>query len=257
MGGGASFLGTASDTTVAALFNLAAAETNPSAIAAAGEIAVPALLFSGSLDCVTPPAGHQIPMYEALASGCKTHVMLMGGSHCQFAESNFICSLGETACPTPTITRTEQQDLTLALLVPWLAGILYDDPQAWEDFQDLLAGLSGIECVQDCPVSAVVENGPPVDVRDTGLGVESYPNPFSDETQIRFRTDYGASVTVDVYAVTGRRVRSLVDGTMSPGWHGVAWDGRDDGGQALPSGVYLYRVRHARGILTGRVVLAR
>ena len=42
-----------------------------------------------------------------------------------------------------------------------------------------------------------------------------------------------------IYDASGRLVRSLIDGALPPGWHGVRWDGKDDMGRSVSSGVYL------------------
>ena len=52
-------------------------------------------MFCGTNDCVTPPADHQIPMYDALAGGWRTRVTITGASHCQFNSYSFLCALGE------------------------------------------------------------------------------------------------------------------------------------------------------------------
>ena len=62
MGGGAAFLAAATNTSIKAVVGFAPAETNPSAIAAATNITVPAIIFSGGQDGVTPPADHHIPI---------------------------------------------------------------------------------------------------------------------------------------------------------------------------------------------------
>jgi hypothetical protein len=74
-----------------------------------------------------------------------------------------------------------------------------------------------------------------------------HPNPFNPATHIRFYVAPGADtrVQVDVYDLRGRRVRSLQQGDLVPGWHDLTWDGRDDGGRGQSSGVYVLRARQA------------
>ena len=121
MGGGASFLAAQLNPNIRTLINFAAAETTPSAIQAAAGISIPSLVFSGGNDCVAPPNTNQIPMYLGLASSCKTLITIIGGSHCQMANSNFLCGIGEATCsPQPTITRTGQQNVIDNYLLPWL-----------------------------------------------------------------------------------------------------------------------------------------
>jgi pimeloyl-ACP methyl ester carboxylesterase len=121
MGGGASFLAAQLNPNIKTLLNFAPAETNPSAIQAAATISIPSLIFAGVNDCVTPPISNQIPMYTGLISSCKTLISIIGGSHCQMANSNFFCGVGESSCtPQPTITRTVQQNSINNYLLPWL-----------------------------------------------------------------------------------------------------------------------------------------
>ncbi len=121
MGGGASFLAAQLNSNIKTLVNFAPAEVNPSAIQGAAAVTIPALIFAGINDCVTPPISNQIPMYNGLSSSCKTLISIIGGSHCQMANNNFLCGIGESTCtPQPTITRTAQQNSINSYLLPWL-----------------------------------------------------------------------------------------------------------------------------------------
>ncbi|MFH1502553.1 MAG: C1 family peptidase [Candidatus Eisenbacteria bacterium] len=72
----------------------------------------------------------------------------------------------------------------------------------------------------------------------------NYPNPFNPSTSISYVVPAsGARVTIVVYDLSGRVVRTLVDGEKPAGEHAAVWLGRDDGGSELASGVYFYRVR--------------
>lgn len=150
MGGGAAVLA-ASGSSVTALATLAAANTNPSAIAASAYVSIPTLFIAGSNDCVTPIGQHQQPMFEATASSCKTFVSLTGGNHCQMANSNFFCSLGEATCsPSATINREEQHQLIASVLVNWLKATLYADCDAASGFEDTLEAGQGLTSQNNC-----------------------------------------------------------------------------------------------------------
>ncbi len=138
MGGGASFLGCKNNTGPTAMVTWAAAETNPSAISAAADVTIPALVFAADGDCVTPPATNQIPMYDSLASGCKVYISIKGGGHCYFADANFICSLGEFGCAAFTINRAQQHITTLDFTKLFLDHHLKNLPGAWTVFNDSL-----------------------------------------------------------------------------------------------------------------------
>jgi flagellar hook assembly protein FlgD len=73
------------------------------------------------------------------------------------------------------------------------------------------------------------------------------PNPFGEGTRFSFALDREAAVRLTVYDILGRRVRTLAAGSHPSGAHQVAWDGADEGGLPLPSGVYLVRLERGDG----------
>ncbi len=135
MGGGASMLAAANNTLIKTVVGLAPAETNPSAIAASQNVTVPALIFSGSSDGVTPPNVHHQPIYNGLSSGCKSYVSIVGGAHCYFANTNFNCDFGEaTSSSGISISRSQQQALTFERLDPWFEFHLKLNCSSYADF---------------------------------------------------------------------------------------------------------------------------
>lgn len=154
MGGGASFLACEDNASPTAMVTFAAAETNPSAIAAASQTTTPSLVFAASEDCITPPATNQVPMYESLASLCKVYINITGGGHCYFADYNFQCSLGEAGCQQNfTITREEQNDIVLDFTRPYLDYYLKKNPASWITFNDSLTASQRITSMIDCTIT--------------------------------------------------------------------------------------------------------
>ncbi len=93
------------------------------------------------------------------------------------------------------------------------------------------------------PVSVEEE----ADVPETFVLHQNYPNPFNPSTTIRFELPTASAVTVKVYNVMGRLVRTLVSGEMrEPGTHSVVWDGRDQTGLKVASGTYIYALEYNR-----------
>lgn len=158
MGGGASFLSVPLNSNISALVNFAAAETNPSAIAVTSSISIPTLIFAGANDCVAPPNTNQLLLYNGLSSACKTYISMIGASHCQMANSNTLCSFGESTCtPTATITRTEQHNKIFSYLLPWLNFQLKSDCSQGSIFDSLILSDTSItylkNCIQCSPLS--------------------------------------------------------------------------------------------------------
>ncbi|HQI76409.1 MAG TPA: FlgD immunoglobulin-like domain containing protein, partial [Candidatus Latescibacteria bacterium] len=76
-------------------------------------------------------------------------------------------------------------------------------------------------------------------------------------TTIQFRVPDAGFVSVAIYGIDGQLVRSLVNRSVEAGPHEVVWDGRDNAGRAVASGVYVYRLTSDRGVISRRMVLAR
>lgn len=87
---------------------------------------------------------------------------------------------------------------------------------------------------------------------------KNYPNPFNPETHIAYAVDRPGRVRLVIYTVTGRKVRVLVDKMAGqPYREEVVWNGTDELGRSMPSGMYLYRLEQEHRNKTSRMVLAR
>ena len=104
----------------------------------------------------------------------------------------------------------------------------------------------------DSTSSAAVGDGPALAFRLQ----QNAPNPFHPATTIRFDLPRQARVSLRVYDVAGRMVRSLVDGaTLEAGRHEAAWNGRSESGSAVSAGLYFYRLQAGSFSETRRMVL--
>ncbi|PKN72949.1 MAG: hypothetical protein CVU50_05325 [Candidatus Cloacimonetes bacterium HGW-Cloacimonetes-3] len=92
------------------------------------------------------------------------------------------------------------------------------------------------------PVTATALNG-------------NYPNPFNPETAISYAIKDAGDVSLEIYNLKGQRVRSLVHGRQNSGNYRIVFDGKDDNGQALSSGVYLYRLSTGSFTSTRKMML--
>lgn len=80
---------------------------------------------------------------------------------------------------------------------------------------------------------------------------QNYPNPFNPSTMMIYHLPHASEVELSVFDLLGKRVRTLVQDRQQPGQYRVLWNGHDDHGVAVPSGVYLYRLQ------TGNFMQAR
>lgn len=108
----------------------------------------------------------------------------------------------------------------------------------------------------------------PVTVAATAIGEEAevptefalkanYPNPFNPETTLEFALPKTSQVILTIYNLTGQRVRELVHSEYPPGYQRVIWDGRDQFGNPVSSGVYIYTLKAGTFSKTRKMILMR
>ncbi|MBI2505488.1 MAG: T9SS type A sorting domain-containing protein [Candidatus Latescibacteria bacterium] len=85
----------------------------------------------------------------------------------------------------------------------------------------------------------------------------NYPNPFNPSTALRYELSRGGVVRLGVYNLVGQRVRELVSGRQQAGRYVVEWDGRDEGGRPVGSGVYLCQLQTEEGTLVRKMLLVK
>jgi len=85
----------------------------------------------------------------------------------------------------------------------------------------------------------------------------NYPNPFNPETTIKFSLPEAGHVQAEIVDISGRSVKSLVNGNKSPGMHAVVWDGRDNAGAPVATGVYFYVMQYKEKILKNKLLLIK
>ncbi len=92
---------------------------------------------------------------------------------------------------------------------------------------------------------------------DDSALLQNYPNPFNSNTTIEYQIDGFVSVELRVYDALGKKIRTLIDAQQTPGHYRLQWDGRTDGGVAVGSGVYMYRLVAGAHRETLRLILIR
>ena len=117
------------------------------------------------------------------------------------------------------------------------------------DFSGNESGASSLEAV------VAVGDGP---VRPVAFSLApAMPNPVWGSTRITYGLASDSRVALEIYDVTGRRVRTLLDATHPAGEYTASWDGADDSGRRVAAGVYLYRLRADGFVSTRRLVVIR
>ncbi|MFQ5649747.1 MAG: FlgD immunoglobulin-like domain containing protein [bacterium] len=86
---------------------------------------------------------------------------------------------------------------------------------------------------------------------------QNYPNPFNPETTINYELPEGGLVRIMVYNLLGQRVRTLFDETQPAGTYAIKWDGKNNDGQIVPSGVYILRMKSGDFVADRKMVLLK
>lgn len=86
---------------------------------------------------------------------------------------------------------------------------------------------------------------------------QNYPNPFNPETRISFNILKSENVSLLIYNLLGKNVRTLVNKKFSAGLHNIVWDSKDNYGNNVSSGVYFYRLKTKSKTLIKKMMLIR
>ena len=108
-------------------------------------------------------------------------------------------------------------------------------------------------------LAAIPESGEPaVSGQPLRFALEqNAPNPFNPTTTIRLSLAQAGETQLDIYNMNGQLVRTLISGNMTAGAHELVWDGTDAVGNAIGSGVYIYRLTSVENVQVRRMVLIR
>ena len=85
----------------------------------------------------------------------------------------------------------------------------------------------------------------------------NYPNPFNPSSSIQYALGEDGQVTLKIYNMLGQLVRTMVDDFQSAGYHQVVWDGRSESGEAVASGIYVYRLTAGNLVETRKMQLMK
>jgi hypothetical protein len=89
------------------------------------------------------------------------------------------------------------------------------------------------------------------------IQVTNYPNPFNPETKIVFNLPEEGNVKLEIFNIKGQKVKTLLDCYMSPGRSEMIWNGKDDNGKRVSSGVYFYQFVTEKKTITKKMILIK
>ncbi len=136
-----------------------------------------------------------------------------------------------------------------SVIVRWPSGIV-------DEFTDVAINQY-VTVVENGTITSIEENGAETPPADFYLA-NNYPNPFNPQTTITYHLKKAGQVELTVFSTTGREIRTLMKGFRASGEHKIVWDGRDDSGVRVASGVYLYRLKMGKSVFAvKKMVLAK
>ncbi len=87
--------------------------------------------------------------------------------------------------------------------------------------------------------------------------LQNYPNPFNPSTTIEYKIPKAGNVDVNIYNINGQLIRTIKSGFQNFGIYKVIWNGENNLGQKVSSGIYLLQVKYNKSILTKKIILIK
>ena len=134
----------------------------------------------------------------------------------------------------------------------WISTSQFGSPwenQALFDFDGQL--LDAVSVFDDANVSVQTKNEYSIG------GIFNYPNPFNPVTKLRYTIPKNGLVSIIIYDMLGRQVKTLVNQTQNAGYASVIWDATNDYGKPVSAGIYLYQIQTGEYIQTKKMVLLK
>ena len=134
----------------------------------------------------------------------------------------------------------------------WISTSQFGSPwenQALFDFDGQL--LDAVSVFDDANVSVQTKNEYSIG------GIFNYPNPFNPVTKLRYTIPKNSLVSIIIYDMLGRQVKTLVNQTQNAGYASVIWDATNDYGKPVSAGIYLYQIQTGEYIQTKKMILMK
>jgi hypothetical protein len=185
--------------------------------------------------------------------GTREHGVKVGEmKHVAFGDYN-----GLLSAPIDTIFSNEADNFfDASVAAHWVNGamnllVCNGNETRGELWFNLINLNSASKATGDERVAATIED------EENFEGVQAYPNPFNPDTFFRFKVPKAAPVKLHIFNLSGQLVRTLVNDDLPPGVHHRRWNGRNNAGYPIASGIYLYRLQVGEKVYNGRVQMIK
>ncbi|MCK4312574.1 MAG: T9SS type A sorting domain-containing protein [Candidatus Cloacimonetes bacterium] len=126
----------------------------------------------------------------------------------------------------------------------------------WEVYEDYLVtvnGYNGVSILDLESITSINEN----QIVQPDIELNNYPNPFNPTTMISFSIPEASKVELSIYNIKGQKVKTLVNSKFIKGNHLIIWNGNDESGKQVASGVYFYKLKAGKYTKTKRMILIK
>jgi len=214
-------------------------------------------IYVGGFTAVMDSASSIVNCYR---TGATIADSLVGGFAAFLGDSSVTASfwnIETSGCDSSAagtgLTTAQMQDMATYLNAGW--DFVGETANGTDDIWDLINDFNdGYPCLAWEYAVDTQEETVPAPVAVTRLE-GNYPNPFNPSTTIRFAVAPGQTGALDIYNARGQRVCGW--GGLAPGEHSITWNGRDDRGRAVASGVYFYRLSAGDHAQTRKMMLLK
>jgi len=220
-------------------------------------------------------------VFPATGGTTGTPIMIVPGTQMDFQQ----VLLGDSAQQTVTISNTGDAPLLVNLQATQPFSISYADHDPMQEANIVVPTFEQVDVTvhyvpaqlgyseesliftSDDPMNPMViltltgtcvpvDNDDPVIPAVTTLK-GNYPNPFNPQTTISFSVKESVPVTIEIYNVKGQLVKTLVSETKAPGNHSVVWQGDDNNGRSVSSGIFFYKMQAGKYSSTRKMILMK
>ena len=91
----------------------------------------------------------------------------------------------------------------------------------------------------------------------TSIEITNYPNPFNPETKIEYSIPSESKIELSIYNIKGQKVKTLIEGNQQSGSYSIIWDGKDENGKPVGTGLYFYKLKTRNKELTKKMLLLK
>ncbi len=213
------------------------------------EISAPGELIAASYSADAPPTG-QYSIFESSYSQWPNAYIARDGKHAltqgtSFAAPHVAGAVALMVQQFPNKTPTEiRQALISTARTDNFTGAVPNNK--W--------GYGKIDVMATLQLLPVDEAGEESFVPQTMELLQNYPNPFNPTTVIPYAVNERAEIQISVINILGQQIRNLFSGMQNPGSYQIIWDGKDEAGRSVSSGIYFYRL-HAGNIAQTRKMI--